>query len=129
MFTFAGPINWFLSHNAWRLPARLSYGMFLFHYPLMFSLNAAMVAPIYFSVGSFVSITIFYVRMSKIYADTFQIFVYAYNFFCCNIIIDVNNLIIIKCYSYHCNQMIYYFITFLFADQHFNIICILLSDV
>uniref|UniRef100_A0A2A4JEF2 Nose resistant-to-fluoxetine protein N-terminal domain-containing protein n=1 Tax=Heliothis virescens TaxID=7102 RepID=A0A2A4JEF2_HELVI len=50
---YAGPINWFLSLEAWRLPARLSYGMFLFHYPLQFTLNATMVTPIYFSVEAF----------------------------------------------------------------------------
>uniref|UniRef100_A0A2A4JCU4 Acyltransferase 3 domain-containing protein n=1 Tax=Heliothis virescens TaxID=7102 RepID=A0A2A4JCU4_HELVI len=50
---YAGPINWFLSLDAWRLPARLSYGMFLFHYPLQYSLNATMVSPIYFSVEGF----------------------------------------------------------------------------
>ncbi|KAH9642830.1 hypothetical protein HF086_008461 [Spodoptera exigua] len=49
-----GPINWFLSLDEWRLPARLSYAMYLFHYPLMFTLNNTAVAPFYFSVGNLV---------------------------------------------------------------------------
>ncbi|KAH9642829.1 hypothetical protein HF086_008460 [Spodoptera exigua] len=51
---YSGPINWFLSLDEWRLPARLSYAMYLFHYPLMFSINGSAVAPFYFSVGNLV---------------------------------------------------------------------------
>ncbi|XP_047019656.1 nose resistant to fluoxetine protein 6-like [Helicoverpa zea] len=65
---YAGPINWFLSLEAWRLPARLSYGVFLFHYPLQFSLNATMVTPIYFSVGGFAFKFLSYLTYSFIWS-------------------------------------------------------------
>ncbi|KAJ8730614.1 hypothetical protein PYW08_002027 [Mythimna loreyi] len=65
---YSGPINWFLSLDAWQLPARLSYGMFLFHYPLMFSLNAGMVTPIYFSVGNFTFKFLSYLVLAVVYS-------------------------------------------------------------
>ncbi|KAJ8721331.1 hypothetical protein PYW07_002106 [Mythimna separata] len=65
---YSGPINWFLSLDAWQLPARLSYGMFLFHYPLMFSLNASMVTPIYFSVGNYTFKFLSYLVLAVVYS-------------------------------------------------------------
>ncbi|XP_023944141.1 uncharacterized protein LOC112050180 [Bicyclus anynana] len=48
---YGGPIDWFLSLSIWKLPARLSYAMYLYHYPIMF-LGAGMeVMPKYFSQG------------------------------------------------------------------------------
>ncbi|CAH0581529.1 unnamed protein product [Chrysodeixis includens] len=47
---YAGPINWLLSLDMWRMPARLTYGIYVFHFGLMTSLNAAMLTPFYFSV-------------------------------------------------------------------------------
>ncbi|CAH0702271.1 unnamed protein product [Spodoptera exigua] len=61
---YSGPINWFLSLDEWRLPARLSYAMYLFHYPLMFSINGSAVAPFYFSVGNLVFKFMAYVALS-----------------------------------------------------------------
>ncbi|KPI92901.1 Nose resistant to fluoxetine protein 6 [Papilio xuthus] len=36
---YGGPINWFLSLPLWRLPGRLTYGMYLFHYPIIVVVN------------------------------------------------------------------------------------------
>ncbi|XP_075974092.1 O-acyltransferase like protein-like [Anticarsia gemmatalis] len=52
---YGGPVNWFLSLNIWRLPARLSYGMYLLHYPLMFSINGTVLTPLYFSTFKYLS--------------------------------------------------------------------------
>lgn len=52
----AGPINWFLSLRAWKLPARLSYGVYLLHYPLIFLSNSSAIHSHYFSVSESVSI-------------------------------------------------------------------------
>ncbi|XP_052756162.1 O-acyltransferase like protein-like [Galleria mellonella] len=46
---YGGPINWFLSHPMWKILARLSYAMYIFHYPLMFVVNGSIIAPLYFS--------------------------------------------------------------------------------
>ncbi|XP_059055499.1 O-acyltransferase like protein-like [Achroia grisella] len=46
---YAGPINWVLSHAMWKVLARLSYAMYLFHYPLIIVVNATTISPIYFS--------------------------------------------------------------------------------
>lgn len=48
---FAGPINWLLSLQVWKLHSRLSYAMYLFHYMLMLALNYTAIGPIYFSPG------------------------------------------------------------------------------
>ncbi|XP_075974562.1 O-acyltransferase like protein-like [Anticarsia gemmatalis] len=50
---YSGPINWFLSLDVWKVPAKLTYGMYLLHYPFMFSFNATMITPKYFSVGGY----------------------------------------------------------------------------
>ncbi|XP_047019658.1 O-acyltransferase like protein-like isoform X2 [Helicoverpa zea] len=65
---YAGPINWFLSLEVWRLPARLSYGMYLFHYPLQFSLNGTMLAPSYFSVGAYAFKSLAYLSYAFIWS-------------------------------------------------------------
>ncbi|XP_072939052.1 nose resistant to fluoxetine protein 6-like [Epargyreus clarus] len=46
----AEPINWFLSLRMWKLPARISYAMYLVHYSIMVVFYATIVAPIHFSV-------------------------------------------------------------------------------
>ncbi|XP_053612591.1 O-acyltransferase like protein-like [Plodia interpunctella] len=50
---YGGPINWLLSLNMWKLPSRLSYAMYLFHYPLQFVINSTEIAPVYFTVSAF----------------------------------------------------------------------------
>ncbi|XP_073949763.1 nose resistant to fluoxetine protein 6-like [Choristoneura fumiferana] len=47
---YGGPINWFLSLRMWKLPARISFAMYIFHYPVMHVINASAVSPTYFSV-------------------------------------------------------------------------------
>ncbi|XP_026732981.1 nose resistant to fluoxetine protein 6-like [Trichoplusia ni] len=70
---YSGPINWFLSHEYWRLPARLSYGMYLFHQPLMFTLNATMVVPIYFTVERYFFKFLAYVVWAVVYSFVFTL--------------------------------------------------------
>ncbi|XP_072938954.1 nose resistant to fluoxetine protein 6-like isoform X2 [Epargyreus clarus] len=47
---YGGPVNWFLSLRVWKLPARLSYAMYLFHFSLMVVVNNSRSEPIWFSV-------------------------------------------------------------------------------
>ncbi|KAJ0175782.1 hypothetical protein K1T71_008941 [Dendrolimus kikuchii] len=47
---YGGPVNWVLSLPAWKLLSRLSYAMYIVHYPLIYLVNSTAVAPIYFSV-------------------------------------------------------------------------------
>ncbi|KPJ06931.1 Nose resistant to fluoxetine protein 6 [Papilio machaon] len=47
---YGGPINWFLTLNVWKLPARLSYAMYILHFSLMMIFNSSNTAPIYFTV-------------------------------------------------------------------------------
>ncbi|KAJ8721312.1 hypothetical protein PYW07_002087 [Mythimna separata] len=47
---YGGPVNWILSLRAWKVLSRLSYAMYLVHYPLMFVINAMPIVPIYFDV-------------------------------------------------------------------------------
>ncbi|XP_045494787.1 O-acyltransferase like protein-like [Colias croceus] len=49
---YAGPINWFLSLKMWKIPARLSYALYIMHYSIMVIINSSRVAPIYFTVGN-----------------------------------------------------------------------------
>ncbi|XP_014369282.2 O-acyltransferase like protein [Papilio machaon] len=49
---YGGPINWFLSLPLWRLPGRLTYGMYLFHYPIIVVVNGTIVGLQYFSVAN-----------------------------------------------------------------------------
>ncbi|KAH9644128.1 hypothetical protein HF086_015458 [Spodoptera exigua] len=52
---YGGPVNWILSLRAWKVLGRLSYAMYLIHYPLMFVVLAMPIAPIYFDVQFSVS--------------------------------------------------------------------------
>lgn len=70
---FGGPINWFLSLDIWRVPARLTYGMYLFHYPLMFAINGTMISPIYFSVGLFTFKFLSYLVLSVVMSYIFTL--------------------------------------------------------
>ncbi|XP_072938950.1 O-acyltransferase like protein-like isoform X1 [Epargyreus clarus] len=47
---YGGPVNWFLSLRVWKLPARLSYAMYLFHFSLMVVVNNSRSEPIWFFV-------------------------------------------------------------------------------
>ncbi|XP_052741526.1 nose resistant to fluoxetine protein 6-like [Bicyclus anynana] len=49
---YGGPINWFLSLQMWKLPARLSYAMYLTHYPIMMVSNGSMVGTHFFTDGN-----------------------------------------------------------------------------
>ncbi|XP_052756093.1 O-acyltransferase like protein-like [Galleria mellonella] len=46
---YGGPINWILSHPMWKILGRLSYAMYLFHYPIIILINASSISPMYFS--------------------------------------------------------------------------------
>lgn len=54
----AGPINWFLSWKMWKFIARISYAMYLFHYPIQFVMHGADIMPNYFTFENMVSIEI-----------------------------------------------------------------------
>lgn len=46
---FGGPVNWFLSLDLWTVPARLSYAIYLLHYPIMFTLAGSRLSPVYYT--------------------------------------------------------------------------------
>ncbi|GBP20422.1 Nose resistant to fluoxetine protein 6 [Eumeta japonica] len=46
---YGGPINWFLSLRLWKLPARLSYAMYLLHMSAMIIINSMQLSPFYFT--------------------------------------------------------------------------------
>ncbi|KAL4713616.1 hypothetical protein ACJJTC_016699 [Scirpophaga incertulas] len=46
---YGGPINWILTLHIFKIFGRLSYAIYLLHYPLIYIHNATTVAPIYFS--------------------------------------------------------------------------------
>ncbi|XP_026483450.2 O-acyltransferase like protein-like [Vanessa tameamea] len=48
---YGGPINWFLSLSMWKLPARISFAMYLYHYPISFVIAGMQVTPTYFTVA------------------------------------------------------------------------------
>ncbi|KAL0831528.1 hypothetical protein ABMA28_002322 [Loxostege sticticalis] len=48
---YAGPINWLLSLQMFKLPARLSYAMYILHYGLMVVVNSSATAPEVWSVN------------------------------------------------------------------------------
>uniref|UniRef100_A0A2A4JTY7 Acyltransferase 3 domain-containing protein n=1 Tax=Heliothis virescens TaxID=7102 RepID=A0A2A4JTY7_HELVI len=47
---YGGPVNWILSHRAWKVLSRLSYVMYLVHYPMQLIINAMPIVPIYFDI-------------------------------------------------------------------------------
>ncbi|XP_028161296.1 O-acyltransferase like protein-like isoform X2 [Ostrinia furnacalis] len=49
---YGGPVNWFLSLSLWKLPARLSFAMYILHFGLMVVVNSSALAPRFFSVNS-----------------------------------------------------------------------------
>ncbi|XP_045494737.1 nose resistant to fluoxetine protein 6-like [Colias croceus] len=49
---YGGPINYILSMGIWKIPSRISYGMYLVHFSLMVAYYASAVEPVYFSIGS-----------------------------------------------------------------------------
>ncbi|XP_075978328.1 O-acyltransferase like protein-like [Anticarsia gemmatalis] len=49
---YGGPINWFLSLSMWKLPARMSYAMYLVHLPVIMIANGSWVKTYYFSDAS-----------------------------------------------------------------------------
>ncbi|XP_045447506.1 O-acyltransferase like protein-like [Melitaea cinxia] len=48
---YGGPINWFLTLSVWKLPSRISYAMYLYHYPLTFVIAGTQLATVHFSMG------------------------------------------------------------------------------
>ncbi|KAL4708192.1 hypothetical protein ACJJTC_005334 [Scirpophaga incertulas] len=46
---YGGLINWFLSLQVWKLPARLSYAMYLVHMAIMYVANSSWTTPQYFT--------------------------------------------------------------------------------
>ncbi|XP_063380265.1 O-acyltransferase like protein-like [Cydia fagiglandana] len=50
---YGGPVNWFLSLRMWKLPSRLSYAMYIFHYSFMVVVNSTSVSVGHFSVERF----------------------------------------------------------------------------
>ncbi|XP_045768649.1 nose resistant to fluoxetine protein 6-like [Maniola jurtina] len=49
---YGGPINWLLTLSIWKIPARISYAMYLYHYPIMFVVAGMQLMPQYFSQGA-----------------------------------------------------------------------------
>ncbi|KAG7305905.1 hypothetical protein JYU34_008457 [Plutella xylostella] len=50
---YGGPLNWFLSLRFWKVPARLSYAMYIFHYAILNIVNYTHLAPVHFSDEAF----------------------------------------------------------------------------
>ncbi|CAH2108553.1 unnamed protein product [Euphydryas editha] len=49
---YGGPINWLLTLSVWKLPARISFAMYLYHYPITFIVAGSQLATVHFSVGA-----------------------------------------------------------------------------
>ncbi|KAI5642781.1 acyltransferase family domain-containing protein [Phthorimaea operculella] len=45
---YGGPINWFLCLDIWKLPSRISYAIYLFHYHMQFVINGMARQPVFF---------------------------------------------------------------------------------
>lgn len=56
-----GPINWFLSLQMWKLPARLSYAVYLIHVSIIYVANGSWVKTYYFNDGNNVSISCIFI--------------------------------------------------------------------
>lgn len=56
MFCFTGPINWFLSLQIWKLPARLSYAVYLIHMAVIFTGTGSWLKTYYYTEGNNVSV-------------------------------------------------------------------------
>ncbi|XP_038214628.1 O-acyltransferase like protein-like [Zerene cesonia] len=61
---YGGPINWFLSLPMWKLPSRISYAMYLYHYSFMFIYAGTKTTPIFFSPGQGLFNTIAFISLS-----------------------------------------------------------------
>ncbi|CAG9786468.1 unnamed protein product [Diatraea saccharalis] len=48
---YGGPVNWFLSLSMWKLPARLSYAMYLIHLPIIMIANSSWTQTYFFRNG------------------------------------------------------------------------------
>ncbi|CAK1600713.1 unnamed protein product [Parnassius mnemosyne] len=81
---FGGPINWFLSLQVWKLPARLSYAMYIIHYSVMVAYYYSAVTPIYFTLSAL---------MFNFFAFFFLTFLLA---FAVTVVIDAPFSILIK---------------------------------
>lgn len=46
---YGGPVNWFLSHPLWQPLSRLSYSIYLVHFPVIIATTGSMKTPPYFS--------------------------------------------------------------------------------
>ncbi|CAH2232726.1 nose resistant to fluoxetine protein 6-like [Pararge aegeria] len=49
---YGGPINWLLTLSIWKIPARISFAMYLYHYPIMFLVAGMQLSPQFFSQGA-----------------------------------------------------------------------------
>ncbi|CAH0585974.1 unnamed protein product [Chrysodeixis includens] len=49
---YGGPINWFLSLQVWKLPARLSYAVYLMHMAVIFTGTGSWVKTYYYTEGN-----------------------------------------------------------------------------
>ncbi|XP_048480464.1 nose resistant to fluoxetine protein 6 [Plutella xylostella] len=50
---YGGPLNWLLSLRAWKVPSRISYGMYIYHYQVQQLISASEIGPVYFSDGAY----------------------------------------------------------------------------
>lgn len=55
---YGGPINWFLGHPLWQPLSRLSYSIYLVHFPIVILTTATLKSSLYFSELSAVSVTV-----------------------------------------------------------------------
>ncbi|CAH2076899.1 unnamed protein product, partial [Iphiclides podalirius] len=70
---YGGPINWFLSLPMWQLPSRISYGMYLFHYPIMLVVSGTALSPQYFSVANVIYQFLSYFSLTFIVSFVFTV--------------------------------------------------------
>ncbi|XP_072938662.1 O-acyltransferase like protein-like isoform X2 [Epargyreus clarus] len=65
---YGGPVNWFLSLRVWKLPSRISYAMYLFHFSLILTMNGTRTEPIWFSPLNIIFLFFAYVSITFIVA-------------------------------------------------------------